>query len=59
MFVYLIVNFDDYPETMVEVLRGQSQNYKKTPLTLIELLKCLSKQILEFTSKVLSSELEI
>ncbi|WP_225893912.1 hypothetical protein [Atlanticothrix silvestris] len=48
--------FDKNPEEMVQVVRGQSQKYKKSPRTFIELLELLSKQIPEFTTKVLCHE---
>ncbi|MBW4644496.1 MAG: PIN domain-containing protein [Goleter apudmare HA4340-LM2] len=48
--------FDNYPEDMVEVVRQQSQNYRKTPLSVIELLDLLSKvdgaNLPNFTSRI-------
>lgn len=35
--------FDDYPEEMVQVVRKQSQKYRRRPLTFTELLSLLSK----------------
>ena len=48
--------FDEYPEEMVQVLQRQCQKYKRKPRTFVELVDLLSKQIPEFTRKVLSRE---
>ncbi|QSJ17543.1 hypothetical protein JYQ62_01280 [Nostoc sp. UHCC 0702] len=48
--------FDEYPEEMVQVLQRQCQKYKRRPRTFVELVDLLSKQIPEFTRKVLSRE---
>ncbi len=48
--------FDTNPEEMVQIVRGQSQKYKKSPRTFVELLDILSRQIPEFTRKVLLHE---
>lgn len=45
--------FDDYPEEIVQVLQKQCQKYKRSPRTFVELLNLLSKQMPEFTRKVL------
>ncbi|MBD6619646.1 PIN domain-containing protein [Komarekiella sp. 'clone 1'] len=52
--------FDDYPEEMVQVVRKQSQKYRKRALTLAELLSFLSKtkgaNLVKFAGKVSSFE---
>ncbi|MBD2297433.1 PIN domain-containing protein [Nostoc sp. FACHB-87] len=48
--------FDEYPREMIQVLQKQSQNYKRSPKTFIQLLELLSKQLPGFTSKILSHE---
>ncbi|MEH1841198.1 MAG: PIN domain-containing protein [Nostoc sp.] len=48
--------FDKHPEEMVQVVHRQSQKYKRSPRTFVELLDLLSKQIPGFTTKILSHE---
>ncbi|NDJ22107.1 PIN domain-containing protein [Nostoc sp. B(2019)] len=52
--------FDDYPEEMVQIVRKQSQKYRRRALTLAELLSFLSKtkgaNLVKFASKVSSFE---
>ena len=47
--------FEEYPQTMVQILLTQSQKYKRTPLTLIQLLDKLNNQIPEFVEKIHTS----
>ena len=44
--------FEEYPQIMVQVLLTQSQKYKRTPLTFIQLLDKLSNQIPGFVKKI-------
>jgi predicted nucleic acid-binding protein len=44
--------FEEYPEIIVQVLLTQSQKYKRTPLTFIQLLDKLSNQIPGFVEKI-------
>ncbi|WP_016952734.1 PIN domain-containing protein [Anabaena sp. PCC 7108] len=43
---------EEYPEIMVQVLLTQSQKYKRTPLTLFQLLDKLSNPIPRFVQKI-------
>jgi predicted nucleic acid-binding protein len=47
--------FEEYPQTMVQILLTQSQKYKITPLTLIQLLDKLNNQIPGFVEKIHTS----
>lgn len=51
--------FDAYPEEIIRVVQRQSQKYKRSPRTFVELLDLLSKQLPEFSRKVLSHEYRI
>ncbi|WP_242072141.1 PIN domain-containing protein [Nostoc sp. FACHB-110] len=48
--------FDKYPVEIIQVIQDQSQNYKRSPKTLVQLLELLSKQLPRFTKKILSHE---
>ncbi|MFB2879717.1 hypothetical protein [Floridanema aerugineum] len=45
--------FDEYPDEMVKVIQGQSQALNKPPLTVVELLDLLSKEVPNFASNIL------
>ncbi|XWK86391.1 MAG: PIN domain-containing protein [Phormidium sp.] len=53
---FLCELFDEYPDEMVEVVRRQSQDLKKPPLTVNELLALLSREVPKFANKVSSYE---
>jgi len=44
--------FEQYPKIMVQILLKQSQNYKRNPRTVVELLDKLSNQIPKFSEKI-------
>lgn len=53
-FLTHLYDFD--PDLMTQVVRRQSQDLKKPPMTVSELLELLSKQVPEFANKVLFHE---